>query len=268
VTALLQTVRRNLRLARQFIRIGLIRKSQFRVEFVTQVVMDCVWYATHLAVFEILFAHTQTLAGWTLGEVRVFLGFVFAADAFQMLWLGQSWHFGRELKDGRLDSLRVRPGSPIFLYYFQRFSLEAAVNLTIALSYLGWALNGLRLLSEPRTWLLLPWALALVAWTRTSLTVLYSIAEFYVLNSDAAHFLNEAFNNAADRPLDIFSRRVRAFFVLALPIGLLSWIPASLVLGRIGVVAGLGHSAWMCAFAWLVFRLWRAGFRRYESALS
>jgi ABC-2 type transport system permease protein len=266
--SLARTVQRDLALARQFVRIGLIRKSQFRVEFVSQVLMDCVWYATHLALFEILFAHTQTLAGWRLGEVRVFLGFVFAADAFQMLWLGQSWHFGRELKDGRLDSLRVRPGSPIFLYFFQRFSLEAAVNLAVALGYLGWALHGLGLLAEPRTWLVLPWAFALVAWTRTALTVLYSIAEFYVLHSDAAHFLNEAFTTAADRPLDIFSRRVRAFFVLAVPIGVLAWIPASLVLGRIGVLAGLAHSAWIAAFGWIVFRLWRAGFRRYESALS
>jgi ABC-type uncharacterized transport system permease subunit len=86
-----------------------IRKSQFRVEFLTQVVMDACWYGVHVATFEILFAHADTIAGWKPDDVRVFLGFLFVSDAFWMMWLGQSWHFGRELKDGVLDSLRVRP---------------------------------------------------------------------------------------------------------------------------------------------------------------
>jgi len=264
----LDALGRHLALAREFARIGAIRKSQFRVEFFCQVLMDCVWYATHIALFEILFGHTRTLAGWSLDEVRVFLGFVFVADAFQMLWLGQAWHFGRELKDGRLDPLRVRPGWPVFLYFFQRFSLEAAVNTAIAVAYLLWALAAVGRLMEPSMLLLLPWALALVAWTRTVLTVLYASAEFLVLHSDAAHFLNEAFTGAADRPLDVFTRRLRAFLLFAVPVGVLTWVPASLVLGRIGPLAGLGHSAWIALFGLGVFRLWRAGFRRYESALS
>jgi len=268
VSAARGSLRRHLALARQFARIGVIRKSQFRVEFLCQVLMDCVWYATHIALFEILLGHSRTLAGWTLGEVRVFLGFVFVADAFQMLWLGQAWHFGRELKDGRLDALRVRPGWPVFLYFFQRFSLEAAVNMAVALSYLGWAAWRVGILGEPSAWLLLPWALSLVAWTRTVLTVLYSTAEFYLLHSDAAHFLNEAFTAAADRPLDVFTRRLRAFLLSVVPVGVLTWVPASLLLGRLGPLEGLGHSAWIAAFGLGVFRLWRAGFRRYESALS
>jgi ABC-2 type transport system permease protein len=255
-------------LTREYARIGVVRKSQFRVEFLSQVLMDCVWYATHIALFEILFGQTRTLAGWTLPEVRVFLGFVFVADAFQMLWLGQAWHFGRELKDGRLDPLRVRPGSPVFLYFFQRFSLEAAVNMALALVYLAWALLRLDLLADPRTLLVLPWALALVGWTRTVLTVLFSSAEFLVLHSDAAHFLNEAFNSAADRPLDVFTRRLRSFLLFVVPVGVLTWVPAALVLGRLGALAALGHTAWIVAFGLGVFRLWRAGFRRYESALS
>lgn len=259
---------RHMALARQYVRIGLIRKSQFRVEFLSQVAMDCVWYATHIALFEILLAQTGTLAGWTLDEVRVFLGFVFVADAFQMVWLGQGWHFGRELKDGRLDPLRVRPGWPVFLYFFQRFSLEGAVNMAIALGYLTWGLARGGWIGDPALALLLPWSFALVAWTRTVLSVLYATAEFWVLHSDAAHLLNEAFTTAADRPLDVFTRRVRAFLMFAVPVGLLTWVPASLVLGRIGVLAGLAHTAWIAVFGLLVFRLWRAGFRRYESALS
>ena len=259
---------RHARVALQFVRIGLIRKTQFRFEFAVQVLMDCTFYATHVLTFEILFAHTESIAGWTPPEVRVFLGFLFCADAYYMTFLGQAWHFGRELKDGALDPLRVRPGSPVFLYFFQRFGLEGATNGVIALAYLGWALVQAPGVTGALPWLLVPWALALACVGRTVLTVLLSINEFYLVNSDLARFWEEALGASSDNPLDVFGRRVRAFLILALPIGFLAHLPAALVLGRMGLLAGLAHTAWIAGFGWLVTRWWRAGFRRYESALG
>ena len=87
--------------------------------------MDCIWYAAKIAVFEILFLYTGDLAGWSLKDIRVFLGFVFVSDAFMMMWLGARWRFGQDLKDGKLDPFRVRPASTAFLYFFQQFSPEA-----------------------------------------------------------------------------------------------------------------------------------------------
>jgi ABC-type uncharacterized transport system permease subunit len=48
----------------------------------------------------------------------------------------------------------------------------------------------------------------------------------------------------------------------------LSTLPAAMVLGRIGPLAALGHTAWLVALGLAVFRLWRASFRKYESALG
>ena len=126
-------MRTYLAVARQLVRIGVIRKSQFRVEFFGQVLMDVLWYLTHVLVFEILFLHTDSIAGW------------------DVVWLGQAWHFGRELKDGKLDTVRVRPISPIFLYFFQRFRLEGTANMAIAVGYLVYAVGmgpGFSLLSR------------------------------------------------------------------------------------------------------------------------
>jgi ABC-2 type transport system permease protein len=261
-----RALRRHLRLAGQFVRIGVIRKAQFRVEFFSQVLMDAVWYAAHLLVFEILFLHTPQIAGWSLDEVRVFLGFVFVADAFMMMWLGQAWLFGRELKDGKLDPVRVRPVSPVFLYFFQRFSLEACFNMLLAGGYLVYALASRG--GGPWSWLALPWALALAFWSRTAITVLFSIVEFHVLHSDLSHFAHEAFMAGADRPLDVFTRRIRAFLLYVVPVGAMTYVPAALVLGRVGPLAGLLHTAWMVAFGLAVFAWWRRGFARYESAMS
>jgi ABC-2 type transport system permease protein len=229
--------------------------------------MDILWYLSHVLVFEILFLHTPSIAGWAVTDVRVFLGFVFVSDGFMMVWLGQAWHFGRELKDGVLDPVRVRPISPIFLYFFQRFSLEGSANMLIALGYLGYAV-AMGPGFTPESVGMLAWGVALACWSRVVLTVFFSTWEFYVLHSDLSAFTHEMTMAGADRPLDIFDRRVRVFLLFLLPVGALSHFPASMVLGRYGAVEAGAYSAWMAAFGLWVFWFWRRSFRRYESAMG
>jgi ABC-2 type transport system permease protein len=258
----------HLRLAREFARVGVIRKSQFRVEFLTQVVMDTAWYLVHIATFEILFAHTDSIAGWTQSEVRVFLGFLFLSDAFWMIWLGQCWHFGRELKDGVLDSLRLRPGAPVFVYFFQRFSLEACINGAMALGWLLYALADVPGALGIAGIAKLVWALALAFWARTALSVLFTIAEFRAVNSDLSNLAWEVSMTLADRPMDVFPLRMRQLLTSLIPVAGLSTLPAALVLGRISPFEGLLHSVWIFALGVGVFAWWRRSFRHYASALG
>jgi len=261
-------LRQHLAIAWQFLRVGVVRKSQFRTEFLSQVLMDCCWYASKILVFEFLYQHTETIAGWDLQEVRVFLGYLFVADAFMMTWLGQSWFFGRDLKDGKLDPVRVRPASPIFLYFFQRFSLEGAFNMAIALAYLAWGLTqsgvpfGLVGLGQ------VLWGIGMAWYGRCLLTVGFSIAELHFLHSDLSRFLTEALMAPSDKPLDIFGRRLRQLLLLALPLGVLAYAPACLVLGRVSPLMFLAYTGWLAAMGAFVAWAWRASFRRYESALS
>ena len=184
-----------------------------------------------------------------------------------MMWLGARWRFGQDLKDGKLDPFRVRPASTIFLYFFQQFSPEAALNMLVAFGYLGYGLSAAGVL----TWTNLPmliWAVLLSWWAMTAMTVFFSTIEFHVLSSDISSFLTHAFDPAATNPLDVFGRQLRLFFLFIIPIGLLSHVPASMALGRYDVLDGLLHAAWMAGFGLLAFALWNRGFRRYESAMS
>lgn len=264
----MNTPRHYLGLALEFARIGVVRKTQFRVEFLGQVVMDAMWYLVHIATFEILFEHRESIAGWSREEVRVFLGFLFISDAFWMMWLGQSWHFGAELKNGVLDTVRMRPGSPIFLYFFQRFSLEAVVNAMMAWTWLVvamWNFNGGFGLAD-LGWLV--WATALAFWARTVLSVLFTISEFYLVNSDLSNVAWEVSMTMADRPVDVFPLRYRQFLTSVVPVAGLSTLPAAMVLGRMSWLEALGHSAWIFVLGLLIFRLWRRSFRTYASGMS
>lgn len=261
-------VGRYLRIAGHVARIGVVRKSQFRVEFAAQVVMDCIWYAVHVAVFEILFLHADEIAGWAREDIRVLLGFLFVSDAFMMMWMGQYWRFGRDLKDGKLDPFRVRPASTLYLYMFQTFSIEAVLNMAIGLAYLLWALARAGRLLAPEVLILLPLTVVLACWARVVTLVGFSIGELWILNSDLSKLLDRMFAAATDRPLDIFSRRVQLMLLYIVPVGLMTHAPASIALGRTGPLGALLHVAWLLAFGLAVFAAWNRSLRRYESAMS
>lgn len=268
MTTLLQDVAHYLRIARELARVGIVRKSQLQLEFWCQVIMDCLWYASHVAVFEVLYTHVTDIAGWTRAEFRVLIGFLFVSDAFMMIWLGQMWRFGRDLKDGKLDAFRVRPASALFLYGFQQFSLEGCTNMLFAFSYL---LYGVRIaVPDPGLWTALTFAgcVALCCYARFVTVTLFAALEVAMVGSDVMRFMTELLLSASDRPLDVFGARLRAFLIYGVPVGALTYLPASIVLGRFAWHEALLSVAWLILFGVAVAFGWNRAFRSYQSAMG
>ncbi|MEM6672625.1 MAG: ABC-2 family transporter protein [Planctomycetota bacterium] len=262
-----------LRVQGRYLRIGFVRKSQFRWEFVNQVVMDVLFYVSFVLTFDILYGLGDgglTLAGWTYEEMRVYLGMVFVADSLHMTFLGQQWHFGNDLKDGRLDSFRVRPGSTAYLYFFQRFSPEGLTNLVLAVGWLVYALIGVVPEQvEPLSLLwTLPAALAVVAWSQAFLTIAYNVSEFWLTHSDVGHLVQTFVSTFGERPLEVYPSGLTRFLIFVLPVAGFGWYPASLVLGRLDPLFAAAYPLVLVAFAVGVVFVFRRGLARYESALG
>jgi ABC-2 type transport system permease protein len=270
-----------LRVLRAYARIGWVRKSQFRWEFVNQVVMDLLFYVSSIATFTMLYAlggDTESgrvsLAGWSLDEMKVFLGMTFVADALMMTFQGQQWHFGSDLKNGALDPFRVRPGPTAFLYFYQRFSPEGLSNLVIASGWLVYALSGVvgtgpEALVTP--WHLawtLPCAIALLAWAQIFISLFYCLVELWLMHSDLGHLASGLFHTMADRPMEVYPAGLSRFLLYVVPVAALSWFPSSLVLGQLSLGFALAYPLVLVVFAWVVVRIFRLGLRRYDSAMG
>jgi ABC-2 type transport system permease protein len=260
--------RQHLRISASLARVGVVRKSQFKFEFWSQVIMDCFWYGAHVGVFEVLYSHSPEIAGWNREAFRVLLGYLFVSDAFMMIFLAQMWRFGRDLKDGKLDPYRVRPASALFLYAFNQFSLEGCLNMLVASGYLVYAL----VIAVPQigagTVLVALAAVALSFWVRFVLVTLFSLLELVAVGADGSRFLQDLLYASNDRPLDIFERRLRLFLIYVVPVGGLAHVPAAIVLGRYSWLEALFAVGWLFALGLLVFAAWTRGFRRYESAMG
>jgi ABC-2 type transport system permease protein len=262
------TIGHYLRILRAFARVGIVRKSQFQLEFWCQVIMDCLWYASHIAVFEVFYSHVDAIAGWSREEFRVLIGFLFVSDAFMMIWLSQMWRFGRDLKDGKLDPFRVRPVSTLFAYGFQLFSLEGCTNMLFAFGYLVYGVSIAVPELTVETALTFAVCVMLCCWARFVTVTLFATLEVVLVGSDVMRFMTELMYSAADRPLDIFGARLRAFLIYVIPVGALTHVPASIMLGRYGWQESLFAVAWIMALGAAVAFAWTRAFRSYQSAMG
>ena len=63
-----------------------------------------------IILFEALYLHVDSLGGWGIAEMRVFLGVLFLVDAFQMVLFAHNFDvFSEKIVHRDLDLLLLRP---------------------------------------------------------------------------------------------------------------------------------------------------------------
>src|ERR1700722_7760158 len=56
-----------------------------------QFVNDILWFLVQILLFEAIYLHVDTLGGWGIAEMRVFLGVLFFVDAFHMIFFSYNF---------------------------------------------------------------------------------------------------------------------------------------------------------------------------------
>ena len=98
------------------------------------------------------------------------------------------------------------------------------------------------------------------------IVTLFSTGELWLLGSEIGSFFRDVLYSTTDRPMDVFGARLRLFLLYIVPVGALTQVPASLVLGHYSALEAAAACAWLVALGLAVFAMWNRSLRRYESA--
>lgn len=248
--------------------ISLRRELAFRANLLFQALTTGAGSAAALAALGIVYARTDTLGGWSLGEAIVLLGTYQIVSGVLATFIEPNvqW-FAGQVTSGKLDDVLLKPVPSVFLA-----SLGTCAPLGLSQVALGVAVLavGLRALgTSPTPWGVLGWLLLLavgIAVTWASRVALASLAFWapYV----TPDVLYGALWQFGRYPVSIYPQPIRFVLTYVLPVAFIATIPAR-ALSRgadpaalaTGLAAGLGA----VAIAQLV---WNAGLRRYTSATS
>ncbi|HLP10172.1 MAG TPA: ABC-2 family transporter protein [Opitutaceae bacterium] len=259
-----------LRLWLACVRYSLVRTMMFRFDFLLWSAVEFAWMAVNLLLIQVIYGHTDSIAGWNKHEMLLLLG---TALLIQRLLMGFFWtnlfELGRNVRSGSFDFYLTQPGQPLFMVATRKLDPDGLANAFIALGVVAYAAHALHL---PLTVGGIALYIALVAIglvVHFSLLLLMASLTFWIVKTEGiegSYFTVAEFGRL---PRSAFtSLFTNVVFVYALPAVIVTNVPASALLGRLE----WPQVAWLAVLAlgWcgLAFAAFHAGIRRYTSASS
>lgn len=252
------------------VRYSVVRTLMFRFDFLLWSTVELAWMSVNLLLLEILYRHTDSIAGWSKYEMLLLIG---TAMLLQRLLMGFFWtnlyEIGRNVRSGQFDFYLTQPGQPLFMVSTRKLDPDSLANSFVALGVVIYAARHLGLEISFGSAMLYAALIAVGLVVHYSLLLMMASLTFWIIKTDGiegSYFTIAEFGRLPRAAFkSVFSNVV---FVYALPTVIVSNVPASALLGRLEWV----HVGWLFAVAVLWFSLavtiFSRGIRRYTSASS
>ncbi len=257
-----------LRLLWMFFKTSLIADMEYRLNFVSRIFMDIVWYAGQIITFEVLYKHMPLIGGWEIKHLRVFLGVLFFIDAINMFLFDENLNRISEMsRKGELDLLLTKPINSQFLVSFRKLHTSSLINLLLAIIWLFWALQDFGAL---------PWSHYILG----LIVVPCSVAIFYAFrfcltatsllftNAENLQFIWYSFYKLGTRPDVLYKPWLRYLLLTFIPVGVINSIPARLLMEKENIWLAPWSAVIALVLIYTSHKYWQFCLKHYASASS
>jgi ABC-2 type transport system permease protein len=251
------------------LRLSVLLSLQYRADFISDGVTSLFWLFFNVAPLLAAFHYRQAIAGWTLPQALLVLGFFTLLKGILDGAINPSLAaIVDQIRKGTLDYALLKPIDSQFLLSTARFEPWKTTDVLAGFALLGVAL--FRQDHRPGVEQLALSALLLLA----AIVILYSLwiftvcAAFYVVRLDNLAFLFSSVFDLARWPIGVFRGGLRLFFTLVIPLALMTTYPAMALLGLLSARTALLALLGTAVFFTLSRLLWSRSILNYSSASS
>jgi ABC-2 type transport system permease protein len=261
-------MRRTWRIYRAFVRSSLVRAMMFKADFFAKLLQVASWL-TFVAFFVfVLYRNTDSVAGWERGPAFVLAGTAFLVSAVCYFLFPSLIELPEQFRRGTLDFVLTKPVDSQFWVSARRIELSDIGSCAGSAGMVAFGLSNAAVRPTAAEWL--AYATCVVA----GVAILYSLRlalmtlGVWFVRVDNIWVLEESAMQVARNPVDIFSKPVRVFLTVVVPLALFATVPARQLVGPahpgdVGLAA-----AWAVAALFLSRRFWVTAMRSYASASS
>jgi ABC-2 type transport system permease protein len=246
------------------------REMGFKSNFVLWIVVELLWFGLQLAFFNVIYSHTDSIAGWSRWQVVLLVGAShFIQQIFQAFFLTNCVNLSELVRTGKLDFMLLLPVNTRFLVSLRTVDLGGFVNAASAVGVMAFAIHKLQIV--PGAIHLIGFGLLVIfgILLHYSLMMILAASAFYTVRAQGVVWGYYQIFNLARMPDTAFRGLFRAVFTYVLPVTLISNVPARTLLQtlespqRALLLLAIGVS-------WFVVSevVWRFSLRRYTSASS
>jgi len=246
------------------------REMSFKSNFLLWILVELLWFGLQLGFIGVIFLHTDSIKTWTKWEVILLVGASqFIQQIFQSFFLVNCTNLSEMVRTGKLDFLLVLPVNTRFIISLRQVDLGGFVNAVSSVAVMAFAASKLHLTPGPLQILgfLLLCVLGIII--HYSLMFLLASIAFYTVRAQGIVWGYYNLFNIARMPDEAFQGLFKAFFTFAIPMLLVSNVPARVLTDKLTSAQPIFLLFAMAILCLLVSEWgWRRALRHYTSASS
>jgi ABC-2 type transport system permease protein len=261
-------IMRLLRLFGASVSLSLRRVMTFRANVFFQLCTTATGLAAELVALAIVYTHTATLGGWTLGEIIVLLGTYQILSGVRATFIEPNvqW-FAGQVRNGQLDDVLLKPVPSLFLVSLGSCAPLGLTGVALGCLVVGAGLHELG--GVPNLWGIASWMATIstgmiLTWASR---VLLAILALWAPALELDIFYG-ALWQFGRYPITLYRQPFRFALTYIVPVAFIATIPACALIAGAPPLLLLVSGAIGGAAIYLVIFVWRAGLRRYTSATS
>jgi ABC-2 type transport system permease protein len=250
-------------------RYSLTRMLMFRGDFFVWALVELFWMSVNLLMVSVIYAHTDSVAGWSKYQMMLLVGTSMLIQRFLMGFFWSSiFEMGRNIRSGNFDYFLAQPGNIMFMATTRKIDPDSLLNSVVAMAVVAYSAHRLGL--HPGAGDIALYALMILCGLviHYSMLVLSISLAFWITSAQGIEGSYFTLSEFSRLPREAFHGAARIAFVWLLPVVVVSNTPARTLLQGFD----LRLAAWLVAITAVWFSVtvfvFNRGLRRYSSASS
>jgi ABC-2 type transport system permease protein len=246
------------------------RETMFKGNFLLWIIVEFLWFGLQLTFIGVLYLHTDNIGTWTKWQVVMLVGAShFIQQIFQAFFLVNCTNLSELVRTGKLDFLMLLPINTRFVVSLRQVDLGAFVNAASGAAVIAYAAHKLHFMPTA------PHILGFLALCIAGIVIHYSLMfllatiSFWTVRAQGIVWGYYNLFNIARLPDEAFHGLFKAIFTFAIPMLLVSNVPARVLTNKLDNVGSILLLLAMSVICFVISELgWRGSLRRYTSASS
>lgn len=246
------------------------RETMFKGNFLLWIVVEFLWFGLQLSLVGVFYLHTNNIGSWTKWQVVMLVGASHVIQqTFQAFFLVNCTNLSELVRTGKLDFLMLLPVNTRFVVSLRQVDLGAFVNAASGGGVIAYAAHKLHFMpTVPHVAAFLVLCIAGIL-IHYSLMFLLATISFWTVRAQGIVWGYYNLFNIARMPDEAFQGVFKAVFTFAIPMLLVSNVPARVLADKLDHPASVLLLIGMSLVCFAVSEVgWRASLRRYTSASS
>lgn len=246
---------------------NLKKMLEYRGLFFAELFTMVLWSLAYIFFIEVIYLHTNTMAGWTKSQALFILAFYYSFQTFaEIFFIDNFENFSMRLRRGTLDFDLLKPVSSRLLIFLRDMRFQDLSHFVITAILFSYAIANLPQPLNPG-WFLVGLLMVLPAVVLNfCIHSIGATAAFWIEKNDAIGRLLWNFRQTAKYPRQVYKSFFYYVFSFMIPFALLAAVPAEVAMEFPNFPFPFILLGFTVIFYFFSRWFWNQGLKKYSSA--